>query len=89
MGVFASPGSKWAGSALLVGTDDMENIKVVRSGEVELKPAKFDACIEAHPGCIALKDRGKFIFWGLKDPTKPPVEGDGELKKKLANIGGG
>ena len=74
---------------LLVGTDDMENIEVVRSGEVELKPAAFDECIEAHPGGIAFKDQGKFIFWDLKDPTKPPVEGDESLKKKLANISAG
>ena len=47
----------------------------------------IDDCFLA--GGIALKDQGKFIFWDLKDPTKPPVEGDETLKKKLANISAG
>jgi len=68
---------------LLIGTDDMEAIEVVRSGEMELKKTTFEECVEAHPGGIALLDRGKYVFWDLKDPFAPPVEGDESMRKKL------
>lgn len=60
---------------LLVGTDDEANVELVRSGEMELKKATLEECIEAHPGGIAAQDKGKFIFWDLKDPTAPPIQG--------------
>ena len=47
----------------------------IRSGEMELRKATLEECIEAHPGGIASQDRGKLIFWDLKDPTAPPVQG--------------
>lgn len=59
----------------LVGTDDIENIESVRSGELNLKPSTLEECIEAHPTGIASQDKGKFLFWDLKDPTAPPVQG--------------
>ena len=74
---------------LLIGTDDEKNVEVVRSGEIELRKASFEECVEAHPGGIALLDQGKFIFHDLKDPTAPPVQGDETLKKKLTNVVGG
>ena len=59
----------------LVGTDDKENVESVRSGELELRDATLEECIEAHPNGIATQDKGKFIFWNLKDPNAPPVQG--------------
>lgn len=61
--------------SLLVGTDDFENIEIIRSGEIELKKSNLDECIEAHPAGIASQDRGKNLFWNLKDPTAPPIQG--------------
>ena len=71
---------------ILIGTNDVENIEVVRSGEIEVKPASFDECIAAHPGGVANADQGKFIFYNLKDPKAPPVVGDENLKKILAPL---
>ena len=59
----------------LLGTDDEANIELVRSGEIELKRATLEECIEAHPTGVASQDKGKFIFWNLKDPTAPPIQG--------------
>ncbi len=59
---------------LLIGTDDVENVELVRSGEMELKKATLQECIEAHPGGIASQDKGKFIFWDLKNPDAPPIQ---------------
>ena len=59
---------------LLVGTDDFENIEVVRSGEIELRKSNLDECIEAHPAGIASQDKGKNLYWNLKDPTAPPIQ---------------
>ena len=42
---------------------------------MELKRSTLEECVEAHPGGIASQDRGKFIFWNLKDPAAPPVQG--------------
>ena len=74
---------------LLVGTDDIENIKVVRSGEMELKAATFEECVEAHPGGVAFADQGKFIFWDLKDPFAPPVHRYEMQNGKAAKKSGG
>lgn len=71
---------------ILVGTDDVENIEVVRSGEIELKKATFEECILAHPSGIAYKDWGKLLFWDLKDPDAPPVPGPESLREKLAKV---
>ena len=72
--------------SILVGTDDMENIEVVRSGEIELKKATFEDCILAHPSGIAWKDQGKLLFWNLKDYNAPPVPGPESLREKLAKV---
>jgi len=72
--------------SILVGTDDMENIEVVRSGEIELKKATFEDCILAHPSGIAWKDQGKLLFWNLKDYDAPPVPGPESLREKLAKV---
>ena len=71
---------------LLVGTDDMENIEVVRSGEIELKKATFEECILAHPGGVAWLDQGKLLFWNLKDENAAPVPGPESLRLKIAEI---
>lgn len=71
---------------LLVGTDDEQNIEVVRSGEMEIKKVSFDECILAHPGGVAYKDQSKLYFWDLKDPDAPPVEGPESLREKLSKI---
>lgn len=72
--------------SILIGTDDVENIEVVRSGEIEVKKVSFEDCIVAHPSGIAKLDRGKLNFWSLKDPDAPPVPGPESLRKKLADI---
>ena len=71
---------------ILVGTDDMENIEVVRSGEIELKKSTVEECIFAHPGGIAWKDQGKLNFWNLKDENAAPVPGPDSLKAKIDEI---
>ena len=71
---------------ILVGTDDMENIEVIRSGELEVKKATFEECVLAHPSGIAKNDWGKLNFWNLKDPNAPPVPGPESLRVKLAAI---
>ena len=53
---------------LLVGTDDVENVELVRTAEIELKKSTLEECVEAHPGGVAYADQGKFIFWDLKNP---------------------
>ena len=60
---------------LLVGTEDAENVELVRSGEMELRKATLEECIEAHPGGVAPQDQGHYVFWSLKDPTAPPILG--------------
>ncbi len=65
----------------LVGTDDKENVESVRSGELELRDATLEECIEAHPGGITPLDMGKWIFWNLKDPDAPPLQGKEHLKR--------
>ncbi len=69
---------------ILIGTDDVENIEVVGSGEIELKKVGFEECILAHPGGVAKLDQGKLLFWDLKDPDAPPVKGPESLRIKLA-----
>jgi len=59
----------------LLGTDDENKVEVIRSGEIELRKASFEECVAAHPGGVASQDKGKFLFWNLKDPTLPPVQG--------------
>ncbi len=63
---------------LLVGTDDMENIEIIRSGEMRLQRASFEECVAAHPGGVASQDKGNFIFWDLKDYSR-----DAEKKQLL------
>ena len=72
--------------SILVGTDDVENVEVVRSGELEVKKVSFDECMLAHPSGIAWKDQGKLLFWDLKDPTAPPVPGPESLREKMAKV---
>lgn len=72
--------------AILVGTDDADNIEVVRSGEIEVRKVSFEDCILAHPSGIAKLDRGKLNFWSLKDPDAPPVPGPESLREKLADV---
>ena len=71
---------------ILLGTDDAENIEVVRSGEIHVQKASFEDCILAHPGGIAKNDWGKLNFWDLKDPDAPPVPGPESLREKLAAL---
>ena len=71
---------------ILVGTDDLENIEIVGSGEIEVKKASFEDCLLAHPSGIAWKDWGKLLFWDLKDPNAPPVPGPDSLREKLAAV---
>ncbi len=66
----------------LLGTEDQECIKVIRSDEIEVKRSTFEECVAAHPGGVASQDKGKFLFWNLKDPTAPPVEGKEPPKAK-------
>jgi len=70
---------------VFVGTDDLENIEVVRSGDIELKKVSFAECLEVHPSGIAQDDQGKLHFWDLKDPNAPPVPASEELRKVLLN----
>lgn len=67
----------------LLGTDDENNVEVIRSGEIDLRRVSFEECVAAHPGGVATQDKGKFIFWNLKDPAAPPVEGKEPPKRKI------
>ncbi|MBR2615134.1 MAG: right-handed parallel beta-helix repeat-containing protein [Clostridia bacterium] len=65
----------------LMGTDDEANVELIRSGEIDLRRVSFEECVAAHPGGVATQDKGKFLFWNLKDPTAPPVPGKEPPKK--------
>ena len=49
-----------------------DKVTLVRSGEMEFRPATLEECLIAHPGGKASTDQGKDVHYDLKDWRNDP-----------------